>query len=61
MNQKDPSQDLGKVDASGPLTSKDFSKLRNLLDKELISREKYDKLRAELMKRAGIGGTGNGS
>lgn len=40
---------------------KELSRLRNLLDKELINREEYEKLRAELMKRAGIGGTGNGS
>ena len=40
---------------------KELSRLRNLLDKELINREEYEKLRAELIKRAGIGGTGNGS
>ena len=34
----------------------ELEKLRNLLDKKLISREEYDALRGELMKRAGVGG-----
>ncbi len=40
---------------------KELSKLHDLLEKKLITKEEYSKLRAELMKRAGIGGTGNGS